>query len=285
MLKGVEATTMKLLLHACCGPCSLEPVRLLKERNLVPTIFYSNSNIHPEEEYEHRRDTLAQWADQEDLRVIEDVYNKDIWEERVGVIGEHALAEARNTASEEEAAQRGLTPELLTSISVEPQKRMARCRACYRLRFEALAEYAHDHGFDTIGTTLSVSPYQYTDVIEEELERAAHQADIQALFEDYRPYYPQATQRSRDAGMYRQNFCGCRFSEIEAEAERVERKFLRDQAKAQKAAANAERNQALKEQQATRKQEKAEYAKKQAQKHAILKALREQQKEETRENE
>lgn len=269
---------MKLLLHACCGPCSLEPVRLLQERGIAPTIFYSNSNIHPQAEYEHRLATLRAWAHDEEIPVVEDVYDKDYWEAHVGIIGEAALAEALEAISEDAAAERGLTHEQAASLAVDPQKRQARCRACYRLRFEALARYASENGFDTLGTTLSVSPYQYTDIIQEELTRAAEHASLQAFFEDYRPYYPQATQRSRNAGMYRQNFCGCRFSDLEAEAERVERKAERERAKALKAAQNAEKNKTAQEQQALHRQEKDAYAQKQAKKHAILKALREQQK-------
>lgn len=275
---------MKLLLHACCGPCSLEPVRLLQERSITPTIFYSNSNIHPQAEYEHRLATLHEWADSEDISVIEDTYNKEQWEASVGVIGDTALASALAFVDEGAVIDRGLTREQAASLTIDPEKRQARCRACYRLRFEALANYACQQGFDTLGTTLSVSPYQYTDIIKEELERAAHNVSLQALFEDYRPYYPQATQRSRDAGMYRQNFCGCRFSDLEAQAERIERKREREKAKALKTAQNAEKNEAAQKQQALHRQEKEAYAQKQAKKHAILKALRAQQKEDSREN-
>ena len=100
-----------------------------------------------------------------------------------------------------------------------------------------------------------MSPYQYTDVIREELERAAAAASVRPLFEDYRPFYDEATHRSRELGMYRQNYCGCRFSDAEAAAERAERK-------AQRAAKRAER---------------AAYDAKQARKRAVLKALREQE--------
>lgn len=275
---------MKLLLHACCGPCSLEPVRLLRERSIEPTIFYSNSNIHPQEEYEHRLATLSQWANSEHIEVIEDTYNKGYWEAYAGVIGDHALAWAKTHIDESTLSDRGLSLEQAACLAVDQKHREARCRMCYRLRFEAMATHAKDNGFDTIGTTLSVSPYQYIEIIQEELERAADQHNLSALFEDYRPYYPQATKRSRLAGMYRQNFCGCRFSELEAEAERLERKAQRDKEKALKAAKNAEKNKALEQAHAQRKIEKAEYAKKQTQKRAILKALRQQQKEEPREN-
>lgn len=106
-------------------------------------------------------------------------------------------------------------------------------RACYRIRLEELARYAYEHGFEGIGTTLTVSPYQYTDIINEELERAAAPYEgLSAVFQDFREFYPQATIRSRELGMYRQNYCGCAYSDAEAAAERAERKAARKAAKA-----------------------------------------------------
>ena len=197
---------MKLLLHACCGPCALEPVRLLQEAGHDLTIAYMNPNIHPAQEYARRRDTLLAWAGAEGIPVVEGVYDAALWEEAVAPV-----------------------------IADPAYERKERCRACYRLRFEEAACYGAEHGFEGIGTTLSVSPYQFTDVIAEELGRAGAEHGLTALFEDYRPYYPEATRRSRALGMYRQNYCGCRLSEAEAAAEREERKRARAAQKAQKA--------------------------------------------------
>lgn len=241
----------KLLLHACCGPCSLEPVRALREAGHEPTIFYANSNIHPADEYARRLETLRAWAKQDNVEVIEGAYEPEAWEATAGRVG---------------AAAAG-SPE-----------RAARCRACYRLRFEEAAQYAARHGFNALGTTLSVSPYQYTQVIREELERAAARAGIEALFEDYRPFYDEATHRSRELGMYRQNFCGCRFSYDEAETERAERKAARAAKREAKRAAHAEEHAVEEAARAAKRAERQAYAEKQARKRAALKALREQEK-------
>ncbi|WP_455522122.1 epoxyqueuosine reductase QueH [Senegalimassilia anaerobia] len=306
---------MKLLLHACCGPCSLEPTRLLKAAGHDITIYYANSNIHPAEEYEHRLATLRAWAADAGFKVLEGPYDQATWEACAGRIGDAAIAEVEQARAEADAeGEREVEPgspddtasnrcktvtetnygaaspddtPLFASatgsaapraavLSVDPARREARCRACYRLRLEETARVAAERGFEGIGTTLSVSPYQYTQVIREEVERAAAQAGVASVFEDFRPYYDEATRESRELGMYRQNFCGCRISDLEAAAERAERKEQRAAAKAAERAAHADERAAEEAARAAHKAERAAYDKKQARKRAILKALREQ---------
>ena len=304
---------MKLLLHACCGPCSLEPTRLLKAAGHDITIYYANSNIAPREEYEHRLTTLEKWAKAEGIPVIEGPYEPSTWEDTAGRIGDAALARVRaeraEAASREQASECGaaateaapgdgdaiaagslpgqtspsnspdLAPLRADVLSVDPAQREARCRACYRLRLEETAHVAAERGFEGIGTTLSVSPYQYTEVIREEVNRAAERAGLAGVFEDFRPYYDEATRRSRELGMYRQNFCGCRISDEEAAAERAERKAERAAKKAAERAAHADEIAAEEAMRAAHRAERAAYDKKQAKKRAILKALRAQAKE------
>ena len=122
-----------------------------------------------------------------------------------------------------------------------------------------------------------MSPYQYTRIIREELQRACAREGIEARFADYRPFYDEATRRSREDGMYRQNYCGCRFSDAEAAAEREERRATRRAARAAELAAHADERAAAEAERARTRAEKQAYADKQAKKRAILKALREQQ--------
>lgn len=185
---------MRILMHACCGPCSLEPVRLLEEEGHDITLAYCNSNIHPEGEYIKRLETLEAWAGTDGHDVTVFPYDVEEWEREVGTF---------------------------------EMKRPDRCRACYRLRLMHTAHKAAEDGYDAISTTLSVSPYQYTDIIASELERAAAEAGIKYVFRDFRPAYPEATRRSRELGMYRQKYCGCRFSIQEAQLDRFERKTAR----------------------------------------------------------
>lgn len=235
---------MKLLLHACCGPCSTEPLRLLLEEGHDIQIAYMNSNIHPEDEYQRRLDTMLAFAKDQGIPVVEGVYDPQAWANVAAVYG------------------------------TDPDMRPERCRACYRIRFEEAARYAAEHGFQGVATTLSVSPYQFTEIIREELERACQPYGVQAVFQDYREQYPETTRRSKELGMYRQNYCGCAFSKIEAAEEREARKAEREAAKAAKAAADAPRLAAEEAQRQKKKAERAAYEEKQRRKRAILKQMR-----------
>lgn len=229
-----------ILLHACCGPCSLEPTRLLLEEGHSLAIFFFNPNIHPADEYRHRLDTLRAWAQQEGIRVIEGDYDPRAWEQQVG------------------ALQR------------EGRPMEDRCRACYRMRLEAAAKVAAQEGFDALSSTLNVSPYQFNDIIHQETDRAAQAHGLESVFRDFRPYYPEATRRSRDLGMYRQNYCGCHYSKDEAEAQRQERKLKREQEKARKAALQQQED----AQRQAKKARQQEYDRKQAAKKTARNAAR-----------
>lgn len=253
----------------------MEPVRLLRERGIEPSIFYANSNIHPAAEYEHRLDTIKEWAERERLDITEGAYEPTRWEETVGRIGDAAIKRF-GTCAGDVLGDDDLEAGAFGHSSEAERARRTRCRACYRIRFEEAARYAAEHCYDALGTTLSVSPYQYTDIIEEELVRACRAAGIEPLFEDYRPYYDNATARSREEGLYRQNYCGCRFSDEEAAAERAERKRARAEKKAREAAEHAAERADEERSRRERKAERAAYDAKQARKRAILKQLREE---------
>jgi len=99
-----------------------------------------------------------------------------------------------------------------------------RCRACYRQRFGDLADKAVERGFAAISTTLSVSPWQFTDILAEELAAVASERGLQAHFEDWRAYYQISQQVAMEKGFYFQNYCGCAYSREES---RLEREALR----------------------------------------------------------
>lgn len=242
----------KLLLHVCCGPCSTAPLRTLAERNVNVCIHFANSNISPVSEYEHRLETARGYAERLGLEFVEGAYRPQAW------------ADAMSTLpAKERISPDGTTP--------PPE----RCRACYELRFREAANYAAEHGFSHVGTTLSVSPYQYTDIIREELERACAAAGVDPFFEDYSSLYPETVRMSKDAELYRQDYCGCLPSKAEADAGRAARKAERDARRAERARAQQAKQAALEQ----RRRERAAYDAKQARKRAAKKQVRAQAKE------
>lgn len=189
----------RLVLHACCGPCLLEPYDALTSEGYDVRVAYANPNIHPRDEYERRRDTLLEYAAARGIAVDELAYDVERWE----------------------AAVRGLED--------EPGQR---CRECYRVRLGAAAAHAADLGYDVVATTLTVSPWQDQDALREVGEEVCAEAGVAFLVTDFRDRYPVASQRSRELGMYRQNYCGCRYSDVEAQQQRAARKAERAAKKA-----------------------------------------------------
>ena len=193
---------ISLLLHACCGPCSLEPVRLLRAEGFEPTICWTNPNIQPASEWERRLSTLRDWA--------ANVAHVDV-----------VVAGDDRAAWERAVAPAGFDRE-------------RRCRACYALRLSESCRVARELGFTNISTTLAVSPYQLFDACGETLRALAYANGLTPVWRDFRPHYAEATRESRELGMYRQNYCGCRFSAAEAA---IERHAARDERKRTRAEA------------------------------------------------
>jgi predicted adenine nucleotide alpha hydrolase (AANH) superfamily ATPase len=184
---------MRVMLHACCGPCLLEPYDALAAGHEV-VVCYANPNIHPAEEYERRRDTLAAYAEGAGIPVIELAYDPALWEAAVAGVRE------------------------------DPSRR---CRRCFALRIGMVADEARRNGFDAVATTLTVSPYQDPAAIREAGEEACAVAGVEFMITDFREQYPEATRRSRELGMYRQRYCGCEPSIREAEEDRRHRREAR----------------------------------------------------------
>lgn len=87
-----------------------------------------------------------------------------------------------------------------------------RCGECYKLRLEHAAAYALNNGYKNLSSTLAVSPYQLYDVLVEKLEEVCEANGLVPVIADFRSYYRRATARSKDLGMYRQKYCGCKLS-------------------------------------------------------------------------
>ncbi len=173
-----------LFLHVCCGPCAAYPLELLRSRQPVTRLelWYYNPNIHPKGEFLRRRDSLAFLAAHHGLSV-------------------DFSAPYDPTAFLAEAARAPEPPD--------------RCRACYALRFNAAAREAAARGHRFFGTTLAYSRRQNHDLIVEEGRRAAALHGVEFHYEDWRSGWARGREIAKDLGLYRQNYCGCVYSEWE----------------------------------------------------------------------
>ena len=199
----------KLALHTCCAPCliGVYPVvtsELDGEFDHVTAVFY-NPNIAPEDEYVKRRDACAEYAREYDIEFVE-IDPADEWQQMVAKTIAHPTCEDKS--------QRDLD-----------------CLICYRVRLGRTAEWAAENGHDVFATTLSISPWQNLEMINQAgIERcgimqARHLATTFASY-DFRDYYQAAQRTVRSLGVYCQNYCGCLPSKIEAEAQRAARRRM-----------------------------------------------------------
>lgn len=179
-----------ILLHSCCGPCSTAVVERLSGRFDV-TIFFYNPNITDREEYEKRRKTQLEFIDKYNNRIS----SKD----RIAYL------------------EGPYEPEMFFSavngLEKEPEGGK-RCVPCYQLRLEKTAETARMSGFDTFGTTLSVSPYKSFELIYRLGMQLGMRYGLTFLGEDFKKHggYQRSIELSKEYHLYRQHFCGCRFS-------------------------------------------------------------------------
>ncbi len=179
----------KVLLHMCCAPCSIYPLKILQEETDVTGYFF-NPNIHPYTEWKARWETLRQYAEDINLKLILD--------------------------------ERYLLEEFIRGAL---DQKDIRCKFCYELRLRNTAQMAKKRGFDCFSTTLLVSPYQNHQMIKDIGESIADTEGVRFLYRDFRPWFREANKISRDLGMYRQKYCGCIFSEKERYYKSKEKNF------------------------------------------------------------
>lgn len=180
----------KLLLHSCCGPCSTAVVERLTEEFDV-TVFFYNPCITEEEEYQRRRNTQLEFIDK---------YNK----ENAGLVKIH-YKEVDYRPTEFLEAVRGLEK--------EPEGG-ERCSVCFRQRLEKTAEEASLSGYEIFGTTLTVSPHKNYKLISQIGREIALRYGLGFLDRDFKKKngFAKSIELSRKYGLYRQNYCGCRYS-------------------------------------------------------------------------
>ncbi|MBP5772992.1 MAG: epoxyqueuosine reductase QueH [Eubacterium sp.] len=175
-----------LLLHACCAPCSSYCLEYLSKTFDITVLFY-NPNIESELEFNKRVDELIRFIDE--CRSIEGV-NLEILD--------YDNSEFYDAVQGMEDAKEG----------------GARCFKCYELRLRKTAEYAKEHDFEYITTTLTISPHKNSEKINEIGLRVAEEYGLKYLLSDFKKNdgFKRSIELSKEYDLYRQSFCGCEFS-------------------------------------------------------------------------
>ena len=171
---------MKLLLHICCAPCTIYPLKVLRAQGMEVHGFFYNPNIHPYQEFRRRLTAMQEYAPAVALPLQVDG---------------------------------GYDLEKFLRLVVFREE--DRCRHCYTLRLQAAALAAKQAHCDAFSATLLYSRFQKHDLIRELGEQIGQEAGVPFYYADFRPGWQEGMDESRRLGLYRQNYCGCIYSEKE----------------------------------------------------------------------
>jgi predicted adenine nucleotide alpha hydrolase (AANH) superfamily ATPase len=171
---------MKLLLHICCAPCTIYPLKVLRAQGMEVHGFFYNPNIHPYQEFRRRLTAVQEYAPAVALPLQVDG---------------------------------GYDLEKFLRLVVFREE--DRCRHCYTLRLQAAALAAKQAHCDAFSATLLYSRFQKHDLIRELGEQIGQEAGVPFYYADFRPGWQEGIDESRRLGLYRQNYCGCIYSEKE----------------------------------------------------------------------
>jgi predicted adenine nucleotide alpha hydrolase (AANH) superfamily ATPase len=169
---------MKILLHTCCAPCSIYPLKILKNRNMDVMGYFHKQNIHPYTECIKRLATLETYAEAIHLKlIIQEEYNLE---------------------------------KFLQDIVFRESNR---CQICYFSRLKSTALLAKRGKFDCFSTTLLYSKFQNHELIKTIGESVGKATGIDFFYHDFREGWKEGIEESKRLGMYRQQYCGCIYSE------------------------------------------------------------------------
>ena len=174
----------RILLHSCCAPCEGEVLETLLYSDIQPTVFFYNPNIHPQEEYEIRKEENIRFCEKLGFNFIDADYDKDNWFDRI--------------KGQEDEPERG-----------------ARCTTCFDMRFEVTAQYAKENGFDLISSTLGISRWKDMKQINGCGARATSTYQ-EVSYWDFNWRKQGGSSRmlelSKREEFYQQEYCGCVYS-------------------------------------------------------------------------
>ena len=179
----------KLLLHACCAPCSAFPLEFLCPYFDI-TIYYNNSNISPENEYARRLQELRQYL--------------NTWREKTGYEVNLIVPPYMGEAYTEKIAV----------LKDEPEGG-SRCVMCYTLRMNEAYAYASEHAFDYFTTVMTISRQKNSQILNDVGRKlSVKYPNVKYFYSDFKKKrgIDRGLELSRENNLYRQDYCGCKFS-------------------------------------------------------------------------
>ena len=180
-----------LLLHSCCAPCSSYVLEYLAPYFTICD-FYYNPNISPKQEYEDRKEELVRLIDE------------------MGLSTQVTFLEGTYQPEEFFAMAKGLE---------DLPEGGERCFRCYEMRLRESAKIAKEQGAEYFATTLTISPLKNAQKLNEIGEKLAEEYGVKYLPSDFKKKngYKRSVELSAQYELYRQNYCGCVFSKLQAE--------------------------------------------------------------------
>jgi predicted adenine nucleotide alpha hydrolase (AANH) superfamily ATPase len=169
-----------VLVHSCCAHCAAYTVDYWREQGYKVSALWYNPNIHPYTEHQHRLEAMQSLAQEVKLPlIVNEGYDMPEYFRRV--VGHES----------------------------------ERCQYCFRLRLSKTAEIARQRGFSAFTTTLLISPHQKHDLIREIGNEVAGEKGVDFLYADLRKRYSDSRRMTKPLELYRQQYCGCIYSEWE----------------------------------------------------------------------
>lgn len=180
-----------LLLHTCCAPCSSHCIEYLSQYFQI-TVLYYNPNIYPEAEYIKRKAEQKRLIAEMKTKYPVTLLDCDFESEKF-----YEMAKGLENAKEGGE----------------------RCFGCFELRLRKTAEEAKQGGFDYFTTSLTISPLKNAQKINEIGLAVAEEYDVNWLPSDFKKKegYKRSIELSAEYNLYRQNYCGCIFSQKNTE--------------------------------------------------------------------
>ena len=176
-------TNNKILLHACCAICSAYPISLLKDMGYDVVVYFYNPNIHPQDEYSKRLDAEKTLCKHFGVELVVGEYDTQNYYDSV------------------------------KGFENEPEKGL-RCDKCFELRLKKSAKIAKELGISKFTTSIVISPHKNFAKLSEIGNKIANEENVEFVAIDFKKKdgFLKTNKISKDLELYRQNYCGCKFS-------------------------------------------------------------------------